>query len=94
MDVTTQSVLSSTLCLVFEKVQPHDTNYSLMYSRGFLCLIYPTQMLCIYQDNEYFETRDEDEGLCGANGLENFDRGLLGGGSGAGARCLALKHVV
>ena len=59
-DITTQTVCSSTICLVFEHVQAHDTDYSLLYSSGFLLLIYPTQMICIYQDNSYFGKRLDD----------------------------------
>ena len=71
LDITTQTVCSSTVCLVFEGVQPHDANYSLLYSSGFLVLIYPTQMICIYQDNEYFARRTEDEDGC--KGIDFYD---------------------
>ena len=42
LDITTQTICSTTVCLVFEGVQNHDVNYSLIYSSGFLVMIYPT----------------------------------------------------
>ena len=75
LDTTTQTVCSSTDCLVFEGVMPHDTDYSLVYSSGFLVLIYPTQMISIYQDNGYFAKRMDD---ANCRGLDFYDLNLVG----------------
>ena len=84
---------STTECLVFEGVNVHDANYSLLYAAGFLVLVYPTQMICIYQDNSYFSRRVEDPHC---RGLDFFYGNLLGGvGQSVGAtRGLILKHVL
>ena len=82
-------MISSVLCLVFEGVAAHDTNYSLVYSSGFLVLVYPTYMLAIYQDNGYFAKRSEDPEC---RGLDFFDYNLAGASDDS--THLALKHVV
>ena len=87
LDINTQTVCSSTMCLVFEGVQPHDANYSLVYASGFLVMVYPTHMIAIYQDNGYFARRMEDPDCLG---LDYYDHSLAGDNS----THLALKHVV
>ena len=89
LDINTQTVCSSTMCLVFEGVQAHDANYSLVYASGFLVLVYPTQMIAIYQDNGYFARRVEDPEC---PGLDYYDHNLAGAGDNS--THLALKHVI
>ena len=45
----------------FEGVSEIDNNYHLSYMNGYLVLIYPNQMVCIYQDNSFFTKRELDE---------------------------------
>ena len=93
LDIETQTVCSTTPCLVFEGVPSHDVNYSLAYASGFLLLVYPTQMISVYQDNGYFARRIEDP-QC--RGLDFYDANLVPAahGDGASGSGLDLKHVV
>ena len=61
LDLSSQTVCTASMCLLFEGVSPNDNNYQLAYTNGFLVMVYPNQMICIYQDNSYFNTRGDSD---------------------------------
>ena len=74
------------MCLLFEGVSVNDNNYQLAYDNGFLVIVYPNQMICIYQDNSYFSKR---QNYAFAVAQELYDPDLAAEGTP-----LALKNVI
>ena len=77
---------------MFEGVSPSDNAYQLMYSGGFLVLIYPNQMLCLYQDNSFFV--DQENPKFPSNSIFDPKLAFEGDKPFQITKRLALRHVV